>query len=274
MIIVFLLSVGLPLDTLAGSKLLATSGLTQIEGSGGGGIVPWAIIAGYGSDDEVGAAISVNGVEVDDFRLKTASISIGINNRLELSAARQKLEVKPLNLDIHQDILGVKYRLFGDIVYNTLPQVSLGIQYKKNRDADIPTLLGANDDEGIDYYLSATKVFLAGAFGKNILLNGTIRRTSANQMGLLGFGNHSGNNYDVVGEVSAAFFINRRLALGAEYRQKPNNLRSVDEDDWMDIFIAYFPNKRLSMVIAYSDLGDIAGLTDQSGIYFSFQLTH
>jgi len=32
-------------------KLLATPGVSQIEGSGGGGIVPWAQLAGYASED-------------------------------------------------------------------------------------------------------------------------------------------------------------------------------------------------------------------------------
>ena len=32
-------------------KLLATGGVSQVEGAGGGGLVPWALITGYGSVD-------------------------------------------------------------------------------------------------------------------------------------------------------------------------------------------------------------------------------
>jgi hypothetical protein len=34
------------------SKIIATGGATTIEGSAGGGIVPWAVINGYASSDE------------------------------------------------------------------------------------------------------------------------------------------------------------------------------------------------------------------------------
>ena len=30
-------------------KLIATAGLIQIEGAGGGGLAPWALITGYGT---------------------------------------------------------------------------------------------------------------------------------------------------------------------------------------------------------------------------------
>ena len=36
-------------------KLLATAGVTQIEGAGGGGLAPWAVITGYGTRDAIGA---------------------------------------------------------------------------------------------------------------------------------------------------------------------------------------------------------------------------
>jgi hypothetical protein len=44
--------------------------------------------------------------------------------------------------------------------------------------------LGAKSDTGVDYYASASKLFLA----QSLLINGTLRMTKANQMGLLGFG--------------------------------------------------------------------------------------
>ena len=36
-------------------KLLATSGVTQVVGAGGGGLASWALITGYGTDHGVGA---------------------------------------------------------------------------------------------------------------------------------------------------------------------------------------------------------------------------
>ena len=36
------------------NKLLLTGGVSNIEGSAGGGLTPWAVIGGYGTADEIG----------------------------------------------------------------------------------------------------------------------------------------------------------------------------------------------------------------------------
>jgi len=78
----------------------------------------------------------------------------------------------------------------------------------------------------------------------------------------------------MVGEGAVGVFLKQYWLLGAEYRKEPNQLTGVAEDPWTDLFLGWFPTKRLSVVAAYTDLGDIAGLTDQRGFYLSFQLTH
>ena len=35
--------------------LLATGGVSQVEGAGGGGLASWALVTGYGTDNGVGA---------------------------------------------------------------------------------------------------------------------------------------------------------------------------------------------------------------------------
>lgn len=258
--------------SFADSKILATSAATSLEGSAGGGIVPWAIISGYGDTGEIGGNFSFTTVNVNDFRLDVTSFNLGFGNRLELSYSHHDLHVEPLNLNIRQDIYGLKYKLIGDLIYNNIPQISAGIQYKYNKDSLIPDLLGANDNSGTDYYLSASKLWLAGLFGRNVLANTTLRYTAANQIGLLGFGENGNDDYQLVGETSIGIFLNPHWLIGAEYRQKPDRLDTVKEDHWKDIFIGWFPNKTVSFVLAYSDLGDIAGLPDQSGLYLSIQL--
>ena len=62
---------------------------------------------------------------------------------------------------------------------------------------------------------------------------------------------------------------NRHLAFGIEYRQKPDNLSFAREEDWNDVFIAWFPNKHINVTAAWADLGDIAGVKDQQGWYLS-----
>lgn len=255
-----------------GSRILATSGAMQIEGSAGGGLVPWAVIAGYGSDTEIGGAAYYTSASVSDFDLWSSGAAIGFYNRIEVSAARQHLDVIPLGLSIEQDIIGLKARVSGDLIYGDAPQISVGAHYKRNRDFTVPELLGAHDDSGTDIYLSAAKLWLGALGGYNVFANTTLRRTKANEGGLLGFGSATDNSYDWMIETSAAVFLNYNWAVGFDYRQKPDRL-GLGEDDWADVFVAWFPNKRISVVAAYADLGTVAALDDQSGWYLSVQVT-
>ena len=58
-------------------RLLATSGVVQIEGAGGGGLVPWALITGYGTRDQVGGDVHYTVVPVTDFTLNSAGVAVG-----------------------------------------------------------------------------------------------------------------------------------------------------------------------------------------------------
>jgi hypothetical protein len=108
---------------------------------------------------------------------------------------------------------------------------------------------------------------------RNWLLNGSLRYTKANQLGLVGFGGDKNNSPEWVAELSTGIFINKNWLIGAEYRQKPNNLSAVKEDDWYTYFFAWFPNKQISVVAAYVDLGEIATFKNQTGWYLSSQVS-
>ena len=58
-------------------------------------------------------------------------------------------------------------------------------------------------------------------------------------------------------------FRNDSLALGGEYRQKPNNLGALRADDAHDIFRAWFATQNFALTAAYVDLGNIATHADQ-----------
>ena len=258
----------------ADSKILATSGGQQIEGQGGGGLVPWALLAGYAEAGEWGGSVAATGVRVDDFDLRVFGAALNVGNRVEVSLASQRLKVQPLNLSIDQDILAMKWRIAGHVLYDAMPAITLGAQAKRLRDFAVSELLGADKDHGIDFTASASKLWLNSVAGRNVFANMTLRHTSANQTGLLGFGTRDSRSDDSwVAEGSVALFLNRHWAVGAEYRQKPDHLEAVKEDDWRDVFVGWFPNKRVSVIAAYADLGSIAGLPDQSGVYLSLQVT-
>ncbi|MEO6226717.1 MAG: DUF3034 family protein [Thermomonas sp.] len=265
----------------AGDRLLMTGGATQIEGSAGGGIVPWAVLSGYASDGQHGGTAFIAHVQTSDYVLGAAGAAYSFDDRIEVSYARQELHLDTLSdrlglptARFDMDIIGAKVRLGGDLIYTRMPQVALGVQYKRQRDFDVPRRLGASKDSGIDMYISASKLFLAGAAGHNLLLNGTLRATKGNQTGLLGFGGDRNQNYRVMFEGSAAILLNPRWALGIEYRQKPDNLGFAREDAWRDAFVGWFPNKRVAVIAAYADLGSIASLPNQRGGYLSLQLSY
>lgn len=262
-------------------RLLATGGASTIEGSAGGGIVPWAVIAGYGTEDQWGGAAFATRVEVRDYTLTSQGVALGWRNRVEVGLARQQFGLPTLadalslpTRRFRQDIVHAKVRLAGDLVYTPMPQLSLGAQHKTQRDFLVPSLVGARDDSDLDLYLSASKLVLGAANGRHLLLNGTLRRTRANQTGLLGFGGDREDGYAWVGEASAAILLDPRWAVGIEYRQKPDHLGFAREDDWKDVFVGWFPNKRVAVVAAWADLGRIATLDHQEGWYVSLQLSH
>lgn len=264
----WLLSCG---SAATGSRIIATGGATSIEGSAGGGIVPWAVINGYASSDEWAATAFATSVGVDDFTLKVQGASLSYDNRWEWSYARQRFKLDSIGGELRQDILGLKYHFSGELLYTSMPQLSLGLQYKKHRDFALPQAVGARDDHGVDVYLAASKVMFNTLAGRNLLLNATLRATKANQTGLLGFGNNNSNQYQLVFEGSAAVLLNYNLALGVEFKQKPNELAFANEQHWRDVFAAWFVNKHLSVVAGYADLGSIAGLAQQRGYYLSLE---
>ena len=263
---------------MAGSnRLLATGGVMQIEGSAGGGAVPWALIAGLGTDEQIGGSAFCTGARVQKFALRSCGLAVGFRDRVEVSFADQDFDLDEIlpGESISQRVFGVKVRVFGDAVYDQdrwYPQLALGAQYKQNRDFDfVPALLGARDDAGVDLYVAATKVYLAGPFARTWLVNATLRATRGNQFGILGFGGDRQDSRSLNAELTAAMFVTDTLVIGAEFRQKPDNLGSFEEQDYWDAFAAYFPSKHFSVTAAYADLGRIAMVPGQHGWYLSLQ---
>ncbi|WP_223787389.1 DUF3034 family protein [Marinicella meishanensis] len=259
----------------AGSRQLGTGAVMQVEGSSGSGIVTWATIAGYGEDDETDVTAAYTYLDTDDYRFNMVGAAIGWHNRVEVSFAKQELDLVTLGpalglpgASLKQDIIGAKVRLAGNLVYSKMPQISFGIQHKKNQSFLIPSVAGATDDSSVDYYLSATKLFLGKPWGYNGFATVTLRSTEANELGLLGFGGDVGDRH-LTAEASFGLFLNKSWAVGFDFRQKRSNLSFASEDHWRDLFVAWVPNRHVSVVAAYADLGTIATLPDQKGLYLS-----
>jgi len=261
----------------ASGRLLATGGVTELEGSGGGGLTPWALISGLGTNSEIGASADCTYIKPQHFALTSCGAALGIDNRVELAYAHQTFNLDDVapGKTIGQNIFSAKVRLWGDAVIDQdrwWPQLAAGLQYKKNEDfAFIPHLIGARSASGMDFYLSATKVFLAGPLSRTWLADVTVRATRANQFGILGFGGDRSNSYSYVPEASLGVFLTDSLVLGGEYRQKPNNLSAFREQSAYDAFLAWFPFKYISLTTAYVDLGNIATHPGQHAWYVALQ---
>ena len=292
-----------------GSKLLATGGITSFEGSAGGGITPWALITGYASQEEINATANVQLLDVGEYQLSTFGAAVGAYDSFEFSLQKQSLDVSSgvvtnvfnaitggptpsliaPSTKIEQTIIGAKYKVFGDAVFDSnlyMPQISVGVQYKTNDSFDqslslfngavpapntgVPMLLGAKEKSGTDLYISATKVWLGLAQGKNILFNATARYTKANTFGLLGFGKEGDDDYELEWAASLAMFTGTNTIIGLEARQQTDRLGGLAKTDTVtDFFITYLPSKEWSITAAYVDLGNLPFQPDTSGIYLS-----
>ena len=296
------LALASPLAQADTGKLLLTGGVSSITGSAGGGITPWAVIGSNATEGEWGATAFTTRAVTQDYALTSYGAALAWNERVELSVARQDFDagaavalngIAPFGVlpgqHIRMDVLGLKLRVAGDAVLDAdtwMPQIAVGLEHKRVHSGSLQSVqdfLGTRR-HGTDVYVSATKLLLA----QSLLLNGTLRYTNANQNGLLGFGaaapGKSGRSLQP--ELSVAYLLRKNLAVGAEYRFKPNNLQTLGaaaglgtalrEDDWKDLFIAWAPSKNLSLTLAYVDLGRIVpGVTAgrrQTGYYLSAQV--
>lgn len=264
-------------DVLKGGKLLLTNGVATIEGASGGGLASWGTIAGRQVAGGIGLSAHGTAIELPDFGWRSFGAALGFGDRLELSYARADFDTRDVGAALglgagytfSQDVFGAKLRLAGDLAYGPswLPAIAVGVQHKRSPNGAVLAVLGAAEDSGTDYTLSATKLVLA----RSLLLSAGARYTKANQAGLLGFGSAAGAGYQLQWEGSVGYQLSRRAVIGAEYRTKPDNL-GLGEDDWMDVFAAYALTRNLTVTAAYVDLGSVATFGGQRGGLLSAQV--
>ena len=261
-----------------GGKLLLTGGVSSVEGAAGGGLAIWAVIGGNETEDGIGGSVHATYVALPDFDLTSAGLTLGWRNRVELSYARQSFDTRAAGAALGlgrgftfaQDVFGAKVRVVGDAVWDQdslLPQIAIGVQHKRADKGAIIRAVGGKQSRGTDLYVSATKVILS----KSAVIDATLRWTNANQFGLLGFGGDKKSGRTAQFEGSAGILLTRNILVGGEYRTKPDNLGFAREQDSFDLFAAWAINRRISITAAYADLGDIATVRKQRGLFLSLQ---
>lgn len=161
-----------------------------------------------------------------------------------------------------------------------LPAVTVGVHYKYNEDIhDIDRRLGGalkgigvNDNDGLDFTLTATKP--VGVLGRSVLVSAGTRVSRAAQLGLLGFT----NNYHLTFEGSALMLLTDKIAVGAEYRQKADDLERIpgvieNEDSWWDVHAAYIINDHMNIYATIGNAGAVLNHTDEPlfGLVFKYE---
>lgn len=227
-------------------KVLATSGVNITDGAAGGGITPWAVIAGYETNQGINGSIHYTYANLPNYSLNSLGAAIGFYDRLELSYAYDLLPtgstfntvglltntlagvvvqdsgIDPFNTAIRMDIFGAKLRVIGESIYDSdslMPQVALGGFYKINHNQELMKTLLANKTKDFEAYVAITKIF----FPLDLLVNVTVRYTAANQTGLTGFGGPNKNKREFRPEVSFAYLLAKNIAIGAEYAAHGKN---------------------------------------------------
>jgi hypothetical protein len=164
--------------TLAFLASAPTSGYAQENGNllamSGGRLVPWALITSH------------NPLGSEDPNLQTTGAAVRLHDRLELSFTHEWFggATKPgAGYQLRIDGIGARLKLVGDTVYDPdrrLPQAAFGTQFKSaNQQGSMPSL-GMHSPDGVDIYISATKLFQA----ESLLFDGTIRPADSNPFGL------------------------------------------------------------------------------------------
>lgn len=261
---------------------------TNIEGSAGGGLVPMALM------HPQGPLVSYTNLTTQNFGIQSIAIGGTIADRAEVSfghlmttvpASYNALDNSDNRITVNTLGLKVKVLDMGD----STPQVAIGLQAKSSSGSLLNTLKTANaisSTSGTDLYAAATKVVTVG--GKGVVLNGVLRATKANQMGILGFGGGTAaggkTGYSVKPELSAGVFLADNVIFGGEYRAKPSNISStaaglgIKEEGAYTLFMAYIPNKNMTITAAYANLGQVGasttavgGTAKQDGMYLQLQ---
>lgn len=265
----------------------AQAAITNIDGQAGGGLVPWALLSS-------GPTVAITHLGTQNLGINSVAVNTSFANRVEVSYARNMLSVSGTNATAlgglvgasntnNVDNLGMKVKL--NDMSDSMPQFALGLVYKR-ASGSLPDLLNSAfgiNKTATDVYGAATKIVNVG--GKTVLLNGVVRASKANQMGLLGFGGGTTlgakTGYSVKPELSVEVFAAENVIVGAEYRAQPSNgVAGTDgvlrQNAAYDLHVVYVANKNFTLTAAYTNLGQVApGATNsnkQNGMLLQAQV--
>jgi len=274
------------IESAAGSEALPAKApplpFHCIEGYSGGPITPMAYLCNPGAKGSVcsGPSAAYTYLSLGEKQLHVFTITQVFFNRLELGYAYNRLDVGTLYDDIckagldmgrdhvHLHHFNVRFSLLPENSFDLpLPALTGGVHFKYNQGIkSIDHALGGalksigyEKDNGVDYTLTASKMFPELALGRPIILTGGLRFSNAAQLGYLGFGGECNLTF----EGSVAYLPLDNVCLAYEFRGKNNPYNRIqelvdDEDHWHALSVSWVVNDRLTVTGVYGMLGNIA----------------
>lgn len=192
--------------------------------------------AWYINLDEVN--VDWTAIGVADTILKKVEISYGYESVNQENAAAK-----------HKNNIGAKWLVLPENAFDSpfLPALSIGAIYKHTSNA------GAGvDASGVDYYLVATK--LITLLPRPLLLSGGVLSTTGKATGVFGYD----EDRSTTGFANIDIILPLNCIAGFEYKQGARYSDWKDADDW-DAHLAWSPNDKLTLALAYVNAGDAKG---------------
>jgi hypothetical protein len=260
--------------------------LHTIEGSSGCFAVSTAYLANPPDEGQIlgKPSISTSAIFAREKNLQSFAVTENIYGKFELGYAYERFglgdwpdDVKAAagasvsqHLGLHNFNLRAMAIQEGGFGYSWMPAVTLGTHLKWNEgqtrlDDDLGGLLdtlGSDHSRGVEFTAVASKT-ITDLLPRPVILSAGLRNGDAIHTGLFGFAGERRTTF----EGSIIAFVTDRLAVAAEYRQKPDLLDQFSaggkhlvkgENDWWSLCLAYVINDNMTVSGGYADLGNLA----------------
>jgi hypothetical protein len=253
----------------------------SIEGYSGGPITPMAYLCNTGPEGSIFGkpSVSYSFVNLGSKELHSFAVTETFFNRVELGYAFNRLslgslvdDLKAAGLDPGLDEVwlhhfNARFLLLPENSFDLeLPAVTAGVHFKYNEgvkkiDRKLGGALkgiGFDSDTGVDFTLTASKMFPELAFGRPMIFSAGIRWSKASNLGLLGFG----DSYRPTVEANVACLPTDWLVVAYEYRQKRNPYHQINdlierENDWHALSASIIVNENLTITALYGLFGNV-----------------
>jgi len=260
----------------------------SIEGYSGGAITPMAYIcnASCSKDCCGNPVVSYSFLNIGTKEMQVFAVTQPLFNRLEFGYAYNYLNLGSLYDDIRgagmdpgrDNVQLHHFNLRGMLIKENdfglpLPALTAGVHFKYNHgvkqiDRNLGGAfksIGLDRSSGVDFTLTASKMFPKLAFGRPVILTGGARWSQAAQIGLFGFG----DTYHTTFEGSAVYVPTDWLTLAYELRTKADPYGKIrglvgEEDAWQAFSASWLVNSHLTVSAVYGMLGNVGNTREDT----------